>query len=452
MIPNRHLLLGLTLALAILAPPSAHAWGEGHRKITRAAVDALPEWEREMLAPCREKLVAEYCLYPDQKDSAPAKPYNFTVGGRHFHYMPLAGPKENREYFTQGASLYLKAILDCLEKGSTEEAAKFLGAFMHILEDAGQPGGHSLEGINGVTFGQLSDILPPPDGAHPYYSPDTVFQAVIDHDPGKDFVVAIAGYQPKVLGTSLDEITFHLYERYVRVVRKGRAAIAPAYQHWLNRQQSELVKTLVPPAEESARACADLAHTVLALAKQRVGADERAALQRVDLTNVEPVEVPVFTAFPYRFTPLVLNCSLGKYRKKYPLEVWMEEGGARARRKFERGFSMGLVSVKYFVPKDVYSQLEVVAGLHATLGDDASAALNLAIRLNGRALWESGVLGKGSAARKVTVPVREGGTLEFSAHRQGTPANPNADQPVWGDPVLVRAPPGESPVALPPAQ
>ncbi len=442
------LLLGLLSAIGWA--PRAQAWGLGHNKITQAACAVLPEWQRKALGKTQADLVKNYCLFPDRKDSPEVKPYVIPVEERTFHYMPRVDVAENQRYFTAGASLYLEQILARLKEGKTEEAAKYLGYLLHILEDAGLPGIHSLEGFNGLTWTQLGEIIQPPDGSHPLYSPKAVFQVIIDFDAMPEFAVNIAGYRPRYLGTSTPEIAFHLYQDYVAVVRAGRRAAVPAAERVYAGDRSGAAREAAKAAQVCGQACADLIYTCLSAADNRADATDLAGLEKTDLTTLEPASVPLFTNLPYRFTPLILQASLGRWRQVYPLELWIEAGGKKEKKTFPRGFSTGMVAVGYDLPPHVFSRLDLTAGIHATLGSDdwngtrlareAPAAFQMAIKLNGQTLWESKVLEKDALGEKVSVPVLGGGRLEFVSTNQSRAETNHANQPVWAEPVLIRAP------------
>ena len=53
-------------ALFSLATPSlVLGWGEPHHAITRAALEVLPEWQKEALGGELKQLGDNYCMIPD---------------------------------------------------------------------------------------------------------------------------------------------------------------------------------------------------------------------------------------------------------------------------------------------------------------------------------------------------------------------------------------------------
>ncbi len=436
------------LVVIFLSPVKLQGWGPGHSRMTEAAVSVLPDWQKKLVSAAGENLIRKYCHYPDRKDSPEVSPYIILIDKIQFHYLPRASPAENYRFFTAGASAYLGKILTCLKEGKTDEGLKYLGYLFHVLQDACHPGIHSLEGFNGLTWVQLGEIIQPPGNAHPLYSPQAVFQAIIDFDAAADFKVSLEKYQPELLGTTVPEIVFHLYQGYVKAVRTARAVAVPAAEKVYSGKKEEAIPYLLKAAESGARLCADLAYTCFCNSTGRVSEDDLAWLNRIDLTSLEPISVPLITSFPYRFTPLILGASLGRWRKVYPLELWVEENGKREKKKFEKGFSTGMVPVGYDLPAEVFSSVEVWAGIHATLGADdwdgnrlkaePPAAFTMAIKLSGKTLWESKVLQKNSPAEKVKISLESGGRLEFVARDASGASVNHANQPVWAEPVLIR--------------
>ena len=443
----------LLFVLFLLFPSSGRCWNLAHGKITEAALNVLPEWQKEYLKKTKDSIIKKYCMYPDMAagGSPEAVPYVIPVGppySAQFHYMPLTDTPANFTYFTKGASLYVEKIFSLLREGNVEEASKFMGYLFHVLQDAGSPI-HSLEGFNGMNWWQLGEIIHPPGGSHPLFSPDAVFQVIVDIESRPEYKVNISGYAPAFLGTSTEEIVFHLYRRYVNIVRAGRGAAIPVAQSVYAGKTEEAVSHSVKAAEECARVCSDLAYTLLSVGLERIKEGDVSLLKRIDLTSIEPLYVPRITAFPYRFTPMVFNKSLGRYRQVYPLELWIDEAGQKTKKVFERGFSTGMITVGYEIPKGIFSHLEVTAGIHATLGADdwdgerlkseSPASFRMEIRLNGKTLWDSGEIGKNAPAKKVSVSIIEGGKLEFVSTNLGKSATNHANQPVWAEPVLIRA-------------
>ncbi len=447
----------LLLGAGLVFCPTAGSWGvsgRGHEKITRAAFRVLPEAQRKLLAPYYEEFATYYCGFPDRGiGRAPEyKPYMLWLepaenwrwrkteeGGRQWHYMPLGNVENVRNFFITGAKIYMERMINLLREGEIDEALKHMGCLFHVLQDASQTGGHALEGPYGLTWQQLGEILPPPDGGHPQFSPDAATQLLLDHDGSPEFKVDIGSYRPRLLGETVEEAAFHLYEAYVRMVRDARRSTVPAYIALKEGDVHGAIGHLVKAGESSARVCADAAYTIISIAEENVP-EIPEELKRVDLSTVEPVKVPSIARQPYRFTPVILNMSLGPGRTRRPLKLWVEEDGEIVKKTFESGFSSGMVDIEFDIPPQLFSHLEVTAGLHAELGREerwGQAAMEMKITLDGETAWQSGSLSRDSTAEKVRVPMITGGRLVLSSRSINSYSA--ADQPVWGGAVLVRA-------------
>jgi len=54
----------ILIGLALL-PRLTLAWGEPHLAITKAALDVLPDWQKQTLGAELDRLAGNYCLIPD---------------------------------------------------------------------------------------------------------------------------------------------------------------------------------------------------------------------------------------------------------------------------------------------------------------------------------------------------------------------------------------------------
>ena len=127
--------------------------GEGHRILTRAAIESLPEWERELLAPVKEALEREYCMYGDDYFGHKAElgPYVELPDGRlpmdpwEIRHFRKDGPGD--DYYICGYydlmrttfAHFAAKCVECLRKGNFTGFAKFAGTAAHVIEDCGCP-------------------------------------------------------------------------------------------------------------------------------------------------------------------------------------------------------------------------------------------------------------------------------------------------------------------------
>mgnify|MGYP003731247771 CR=1 FL=1 len=429
--PKRTALLCILLLVSI--SPSCLAWSLGHWKITRAALDTLPAWQRELWRDSYDDF-RTYCLFPDMGLANPdVKPYLVVIGGRLFHYFP----RDNRQdfaFFNDGAEQYVRQILAAMREERYVDAAKFAGALAHALEDAGQPQCHSLEGINGFPWAVLDELFTPED-----QSWNRAPQSIISLDDDARFKVSLGDYRPKLLGTHPREVAFRLYQRTCQLRRGARKALPAMLRHVYAGDKEAAIKATVPPAVADAQLVADLFYTCFALTTDRYEPGEVATIETLDLTSLVPIAAPTYINHPYRFSPLAYGCCVNAKREPVPLEVWTTRDGGKQKVVLAKGIGTGCCRFSYMVPAGVFNEFRCTAGLHASLSSHPSGAkLNLTIRWNGKDAFSSGELLDGSLAQDVVIPVAEGGTLEFvSKGKPGSTAN-YANHAVWGNPVLAR--------------
>jgi len=426
-------------AFVLFGVCSSHGWSSGHAKITQAAFGALPEWQRAHWQ-ASEAGLRSYCTYVDRGlENAEAKPYLVVVKGRLFHYFP----RDNREdyaVFSEGAERYLRLVVGKMREGDYAEAAKFAGAFAHVIEDLAQPQCHALEGVNGLPWTTLDELFTPED-----QSWNRAPQSIISLDDDGRFVVRLEGYRPQLLGTHEKETAFRLYQRCCQVRRKARKALPAMLTRIYANDAGGAVGTSLPPAVEDAKVVADMFYTCFALAAGRFEPGEVEALGAMDLTSLVPVSAPSLINAPYRFSPLAYNCSVTPKREPVPLRVWLPEaGGGKREVTLAKGIGTGCCRFSYEIPAGVFGEFRCIAGLHSRLSLLPSGAnLRLTVKFGGKVAFDSGVLEAGSLARKVAIPIDKGGALEFISEGRTGLAGNEANQAVWGEPVLVRLDAGE---------
>ena len=138
-----------------------------HRRMTANALNLVPE-----LPGPRSRLTEEFCLYPDQALNAPEEfaRYCRLPSGEWFHYLPDVSYAELYRYHTVDCAGHIRrarafrngnydfalpGFLHLLRQSATqlgdgkeEEAMKYLGVLLHVLQDACF-GIHALEGPGG---------------------------------------------------------------------------------------------------------------------------------------------------------------------------------------------------------------------------------------------------------------------------------------------------------------
>ena len=186
-----------------------------HSVITRAALDLQPFSLGETTA-----LIADYCNYPDR---AECSDYDFATDGVSFHYLPDSSLNELYRYWLRengslrhrvqfvnehfehcenGFSHYISRSIEYFRRKENDEAHKYLGWLLHVLED-GVFGLHALEGFLGsdpfildrLTGKRVSDIL----------------AGIALKD-----VLPLPEYTPRLLGCSVAETVMILYAGFCR--------------------------------------------------------------------------------------------------------------------------------------------------------------------------------------------------------------------------------------------
>lgn len=114
---------------------------------------------------------------------------------------------------------FLDRAVTALRADNVTDAARYAGTLAHMLQDWGCPA-HSVPGDNMFTL--FKQFLPPPDD----------FRYTLLHGPmeGGTFGLDLAEYQPRLLGTSVDEAAFHLLRRSQEATIHARGQVIPIIQ------------------------------------------------------------------------------------------------------------------------------------------------------------------------------------------------------------------------------
>jgi hypothetical protein len=230
-------------------PGDAFAWGTGHRILTRAALEVMPEalrirWERPHRHPVSGEeqsiaawLVGRFCMHPDWVDGPSSNGSDIAErkrttqfvyaeqNGRYFppvawadpdrdpsaprpwtyHYFTRPVEEVNRAFAEAGAVWYLTRIAAAFREGRDAEAAEYAGAFAHAIEDRVSPF-HVWDGYREEREA-LEDSLAAEGLQDPGASRDknaknsSVFWGI----DGPGMKADLAGYAPSVLGTTVEE-------------------------------------------------------------------------------------------------------------------------------------------------------------------------------------------------------------------------------------------------------
>ena len=320
-----------------------------HRKMTANALKLVPE-----IPGPRCRLAEEFCLYPDLAFNAPQEfaRYCRLPSGEWFHYLPDVSYAELYRYHTvdytghirrartfrnanydialPGFLHFLELSTSLLGEGQEEEAMKYLGVLLHVLQDACF-GIHALEGPGG------SDLFFFDRMGIGGFSPAEILARL----NCSDFPDVVA--TPSMLGSSVPEAALRLYSCYCRTARTARRnCMEILLSHWNGKNKDAAY--CLSMYRNAVLLCADVLQTVIKLATGKVQTSPR-----VLLTELEPYESPVGGYGAYRFRMMETDCYYTSNGQKQLL-VFPET-------TFHSGLSFGLSveqNLLYHLPEKMF--------------------------------------------------------------------------------------------------
>lgn len=442
--------LVLALVLGLAAGNGLWGWGgRPHAVITRAALEALPGWEKEIWAEVIPKIIEEYCRIPDFYLSRPDlagymilddyqvkfTEYDYRIQQefyiRNGHYHLPCDQKMNFRIY----EFFLDRIVASLRAKKIEDAAKFAGVLLHVIEDFSAPS-HVVTGDN--QFYLFMQFLPPPEK----------FKYARLHSPIESGNVSarIPDYRPKLLGTSPSEAAFHLHRLMNQNIIQARGKVIPIIQAIYREDAAAADAENSVMAARAAQVAADMLDTAFQIAYGRSDAAELAALREFDISELIAMEATDLAwRQPQSCRPTgypTSNMILSKDRQPLPLKLWTERSGKRAEKTFPTGIAAGTrisltgepCVLSYLVPENVYERFEVTAGLHSTMAVDGAAVFQ--VRGNGKVLFESVPRTKNDPAVDIRVPLKGIKEIQIVAFPDTKDTADN--YVVWGEPKLVK--------------
>jgi hypothetical protein len=402
-----------------------------HHSITEAAYDALPEWQRTMLSAQREKMIEFDCLIPDLMRAAAnrktlAKFLTLPNGDPFTHE-----PHSRHHNFDQILHYFSQAV-DQVRAGDLDDASRWAGCVLHFIEDCGSPA-HTIPGDN--QHGLMKDLLPVPEAFR-----DRPLHSLIE---GGQLKLDLAGYHPRLLGTTAPEAANNLVERINFAIRNARGQIIPILQGVFQNDQAAIDAGRRRAATVDAQVSADMLYTLLCIAKGKFDEGETAPLETVALTQLTPLEVmsqSYFPQFSYYSNPYfgypTPDGILQDGVEKKPLELKVKENGSVAVKSFAHGLGVGThTHLTYQFPTKVYDRFTCQLGLHASLGAEGHVVFH--VYADGIAVFESNLTGD-DTARTVDLPLD--GVQELSIDVESAPpVKPATNYAVIAEPVLHKA-------------
>ncbi len=412
----------------LLLPIHLFAWGQPHHAITKAALETLPAWQKELLGAELDALSAKYCLIPDRvhfdKANARFAAMESNPGVVYLKklHLPDADQTVNREslrYFMQKAVAALKA-------GKTGDAARYMGTICHLIEDFGSPS-HTVPGDNMFTL--LQQFMPP----------TPVMEGKLLHGPieNGDFAVSIAEYQPRLLGKSVEEASWRLLHRVHEAIINARSTTVPIIRALYANDPDAVVKHQLRAATKDAQVVADAMHTIVCLGAGRL--DAETGNNRVGIAGFWPMEaLNLFYPQSHFFSApfwghAFSNVVMEKGTKAVPINLRVADSdGGVSERQFAEGISTGMGKpLTFHLPNDVYRRFTVFAGLQAGIGDEGR--VEFTVLGDGKPLT-SQIVDGGGPARDIVCEIGGVKRLQLKVVARGSETKSN--YAVWARPVL----------------
>ena len=412
----------LALLLALCLPNVLFGWGQPHHAITRAALETLPEWQKALLGEELKALGDAHCMIPDNvySDKANAKYAAMDSRPGEVYLQVLHLPTVQTEYL-EVMTYFMERAVTALREGRTGDAARFMGTMCHQVEDYGSPS-HTMPGDNQFTL--LQQFLPPSDAMK-----DKLMHGPIENG---DFTVSIAGYQPRLLGKSVNEAAWRLMHRVHEGIVNARSTTIPIIQALYANDAEAVTKHQMRAAIVDAQIVADAMHTILCLGAQKL--PELPAAVSIDTfwpLEAEKLHYPQtqFFSSPYWGHPRVGSILAGG-TKAVPLKLQI---GTEVK-EFAHGISAGMGKPLTFVlPKGVFTRFTVLAGLHPELG--AKGRVEFTISGDGKVLKTITLNGSDTAQR---LECEVSGISQLQLLLTGRGVDSKSNYAIWAEPLLVR--------------
>lgn len=229
--------VALAIGLGAAAARPAYAWGTAHTEITRHALRSLPSTDRAEARLGGIRQMEDYCWGADYQGDVTATYYvdDYLLFPGFTNYSSHVMPEVSSTW-----KPYFQRTLQALRGESPENAARWMGALLHFVEDTGSP----------------PHAFPQTGGLH-----TRMENFIYNYD------IRLPDYQPRELGRSEEAALDGLNQRMEALVAFSRergeklAPLAAAD----SRAASEPLT--LECAKETMRVVADVAHTLLRLSE-----------------------------------------------------------------------------------------------------------------------------------------------------------------------------------------
>jgi hypothetical protein len=413
----------------------------GHKLITWAAVQCLPDWQRQLWEPEQLPLANDYSGYGDTYYTRKAElgPFVLLPDGSEplweiyqlrlkHHYDFTIDYWESPYYERHVATLthFIRQIAAQIAAGNIHDAAQFAGTVAHHIEDSGVP-------AHAVDFGDLEfvkDYMPWPRrlAAFPLHG-------YTEQSP-EPFL--INDYRPRLYGTTPEEAGANFLDRYIELTRYARKLMFPLARCACSGNERKAAALRLKAATQCARAYADYLYTATCIGAQRFEPRDRRQLGSLKLTDRWPFRQTAWAPNPYQETgPMSLRgINLDSQRNPAPCALLLETPGGVECRTFAEALGSGaFYEYHYRVPGGAYARFTAQVGIHGVLG--ARRDVEVEVKLNGRTAFQKKVLpGKPSIA--VDIEAAGCDNIQLLASGPHWPTDPNGEfnHVVWARPRL----------------
>ena len=373
-----------------------------HPEIGKKAFELLPSEEQNFWHPERENL-SRWCDLPDlhlasQWDGSGKEAwyaqYGVMPNGRCIPHGPvdknwictaLGGAEPDDSKMLYVLRYYMKKILALIRRKEVAEAACFAGTLAHFIQDCSSPG-HAFDNV------LLNHMFPARNGRL------FPFHGVIDSwplEPGK------IKSRPELLGRSAEEAAFLFTETLLRNAERMAGEIVPLCQSIQSGRKAAAGRIMRKWNGISTVLTASVWHTLYVLAFRKISASDAGKFRRLDLTALPMIRgnaaefdrrpfiaagIPFYDCIypecdPCRsrlstdripFEPAVNTSYDGQGNA---VELALNGGGGRLHGRGIAAGSYGIASFR--VPGTLYSELEVLAGVHPDSESDAKVTFGV---------------------------------------------------------------------------
>lgn len=433
-IPSRFRLLMMALCFCVLVFKSREclAWGEPHHAITKAALEVLPAWQKQLLGVEFDALSAKHCMIPDNvySDKENAKYAAMESSPGEVYLQKLHLPQAEQTVNCESLRYFMEKAVASIKAGQIGDAARYMGTICHVIEDFGSPS-HTVPGDNQFTL--LQQFMPPTEKMK-----NTLLHGPIENGT---FAVTLNDYQPRLLGTTVEEASWRLLHRVHEGILNARSTTVPIIQALYGGDDTAKVTWQTKAATKDAQIVADAMHTILCLGTEKFEAASRKNCEHISIATFLPVEA-VHLYYPqshFFSSPFWGHAHSGVVMEggtqSVPIKLRITDKGGVIEKEFAEGISTGMgKALTFHLPKGVYRRFNANAGLQSGIGD--KGRVEFTVLGDGKPI-ASAIVNGTDTAHAFDCDISDISLLQLNAVSRGL--DPKSNYAVWAEPVLAKA-------------